>query len=53
MVDHAFNPSTGEAYVSLRTARSTYGVPGQLGLYRENLSQKNKLIKLKIVGWES
>jgi hypothetical protein len=41
---HAFNPSTWEAeaggFLSLRPAWSTKCVPGQPGLYRETLSQK-------------
>jgi hypothetical protein len=43
---HAFNPSTCEAeagrFLSSRPAWSTKWVPGQLGLYRETLSQKTK-----------
>jgi hypothetical protein len=46
MVAHAFNPSTQEAeaggFLSLRPAWSTKWVPGQSGLYRETLSQKNQ-----------
>ena len=45
-VAYAFNPSTweGEAgkFLSLRPAWSTERVPGQSGLHREILSQKNK-----------
>jgi hypothetical protein len=47
VVAHAFNPSTREAeaeaggFLSSRPAWSTR-VPGQPGLYRENLSQKTK-----------
>jgi len=44
VVAHAFNPSTREAeaggFLSLRPAWSTKWVPGQPGLYRETLSQK-------------
>jgi hypothetical protein len=43
---HAFNPSTWEAeaggFLSSRPAWSTKLVPGQPGLHRETLSQKNK-----------
>ena len=43
---HAFNPSTCEAeagrFLSSGPAWSTEWVPGQPGLYRETLSQKNK-----------
>jgi hypothetical protein len=46
MVSHTFNPSTWEAeadgFLSLRPAWSTKWDPGQSGLYRETLSQKNK-----------
>jgi hypothetical protein len=46
MVVHAFNPSTREAeaggFLGSRPAWSTKWVPGQPGLYRETLSQKNK-----------
>jgi hypothetical protein len=46
VVAHAFNPSTPEAeaggFLSSRPAWSTKGVPGQPGLYRENLSLKTK-----------
>jgi hypothetical protein len=46
VVVHPFNPSTREAeaggFLSLRPAWSTKWVPGQPGLYRETLSQKNK-----------
>jgi hypothetical protein len=46
VVAHAFNPSTWEAEagesLSSRPAWSTEGVPGQSGLHRETLSQKNK-----------
>jgi hypothetical protein len=51
MVAHAFDPSTREAeadrFLSLRPAWSTKWVPGQPGLYRETLSQKNKKQKTK------
>jgi len=59
VVAHAFNPSTWEAeadgFLSSRPAWSTEGVPGQPGLYRETLSQKNKTkqnkqTKQKIIG---
>ena len=46
VVAHAFNPSTWEAeagrFLSLRPAWSTKWVPGQPGLHRETLSQKNQ-----------
>jgi hypothetical protein len=46
VVAHAFNPSTREAeaggFLSSRPAWSTKWIPGQPGLYRETLSQKNK-----------
>jgi hypothetical protein len=46
MVMYAFNPSTWEAeageFLSSRPAWSTECVPGQPGLHRETLSQKNK-----------
>jgi hypothetical protein len=46
MVLHVFNPSTQEAeagrFLSSRPAWSTEWVPGQPGLYRKTLSQKNK-----------
>jgi hypothetical protein len=46
VVVHTFNPSTREAeagrFPSSRPAWSTNLVPGQPGLYRETLSQKNK-----------
>ena len=46
VVAHAFNPSTWEAevgrFLSSRPAWSTERVPGQPGLYRETLSQKQK-----------
>jgi hypothetical protein len=52
MVAHAFNPSTQEAeaggFLSLRPAWSTRWVPGQPGLYRETLSQKDQYIYLYI-----
>jgi hypothetical protein len=45
-VAQAFNPSTWEAeasvFLSSRPAWSTKWVPGQLGLHRETLSQKDK-----------
>jgi hypothetical protein len=45
MVAHAFNPGTQEAeaggFLSLRPAWSTKWVPGQPGLHRETLFQKN------------
>jgi hypothetical protein len=50
-VAHAFNPRTQEAeaggFLSSRPAWSTKGVPGQPGLYRETLSQKDKQTKNK------
>jgi hypothetical protein len=46
VVVHTFNPSTREAeaggFLSSRSAWSTKWVPGQPGLYRETLSQKNQ-----------
>jgi hypothetical protein len=46
VVAHAFNPSTWEAeagrFLSSRPPWSTEWVPGQPGLHRETLSQKNK-----------
>jgi hypothetical protein len=46
VVLHAFNPSTWEAeaggFLSSRPAWSTEWVPGQPGLHRETLSQKEK-----------
>jgi hypothetical protein len=46
VVAHAFNPSTWEAeagrFLSSSPAWSTKLVPGQPGLHRETLSQKNK-----------
>ena len=46
VVVHAFNHSTREAeagvFLSSRPAWSTKWVPGQPGLYRETLSQKQK-----------
>jgi hypothetical protein len=46
VVAHTFNPNTWEAeagrFLSSRLAWSTKRVPGQPGLYRENLSKKNK-----------
>jgi hypothetical protein len=43
---HTFNPGTWEAeageFLSSRPAWCTEWVPGQLGLKRETLSQKNK-----------
>jgi hypothetical protein len=46
VVAHDFNPSTWESeaggFLSSRPAWSTKWVPGQPGLYRETLSQKNK-----------
>jgi hypothetical protein len=51
VVAHAFNPSTQEAeaggFLSSRLAWSTEWVPGQPGLYRETLSQKEKKRKKK------
>jgi hypothetical protein len=51
-VAHAFNPSTREAeaggFLSSRPAWSTKWVPGQPGLYRETLSQKNQKKKKRI-----
>jgi hypothetical protein len=53
MVVHAFNPSTQEAeaeageFLSSRPAWSTKWIPGQPGLYRENLSWKTKQNKTK------
>jgi hypothetical protein len=53
VVAHTFNPSTREAeaggFLSSRSAWSTKWVPGQPGLYRETLSQKqtNKQTKKK------
>ena len=45
MVAHALNPSTWEAeaggFLSSRPAWSTEWVPGQPGLYKKTLSQKN------------
>jgi hypothetical protein len=52
VVVHAFNPSTREeeagGFLSSRPAWSTERVPGQPGLYRETLSQKNKTKQKKI-----
>jgi hypothetical protein len=52
VVARAFNPSTWEAeagrFLSSRPAWSTEWVPGQPGLYRENLSQTNKQKPKKI-----
>jgi hypothetical protein len=46
VVAHTFSHSTQEAeadgFLSLRLAWSTEWVPGQPGLHRETLSQKNK-----------
>jgi hypothetical protein len=46
VVVHAFNPSTQEAeaggFLSSRPAWSTEQVPGQPGLHRETLSQKQQ-----------
>ncbi|XP_052582302.1 uncharacterized protein LOC128102520 [Peromyscus californicus insignis] len=52
MVMHAFSPGTQEAEaggsLSLRPAyRSSEQIPGQQGLHRETLSQKNKQTKNK------
>jgi hypothetical protein len=51
VVAHTFNPSTREAeaggFLSSRPAWSTKRVPGQPGLYRETLSQKNQKQKKK------
>ena len=51
VVAHAFNPSTWEAeaggFLSSRPAWSTKWVPGQPGLHRETLSQKNQKKKQK------
>jgi hypothetical protein len=48
-VTHTFNPSTSETeaggFLSSRPAWSTKCVPGQPGLHRETLSQKNKTNK--------
>ena len=45
-MDHTFNPSIWEAeaggFLSSRPVWSTKWVPGQPGLYRETLSQKNQ-----------
>jgi hypothetical protein len=46
VVAHAFNPSIMEAeaggFLSSRPVWSTKWIPGQPGLHRETLSQKNK-----------
>jgi hypothetical protein len=46
VVAHAFNPSTWQAeaggFLSSRPAWSSEWVPGQPGLHRETLSQKNQ-----------
>jgi hypothetical protein len=51
VVAHTFNPSTWETeagrFLSSRPAWSTEWVPGQPGLHRETLSQKNKTNKTK------
>jgi hypothetical protein len=51
VVAHAFNPSSWEAeaggFLSSRPAWSTEQVPGQAGLHRETLPQKNKKKKKK------
>jgi hypothetical protein len=49
VVAHAFNPSTLEAEAGISEFESTlvYKVPGQPGLHRETLSQKNKKTKKK------
>ena len=51
VVVHAFKPSTWEAeeggFLSSTPAWSTEWVPGQPGLYRETLSQKNQKTKSK------
>jgi hypothetical protein len=51
VVAHAFNPSSWEAeaggFLSSRPAWSTKCVPGQPGLYRETLPQKNQTKILK------
>ena len=54
VVAHAFNPSTWEAetgrFLSSRPAWSTEWAPGQPGLHRETLSQKQKTKKKKKQG---
>ena len=49
-----FNPSTWEAeaggFLRLRPALSTEWVPGQPGLYRKNLSQKQNKTKQEVIG---
>jgi hypothetical protein len=49
MVAHTFNPSTWRTeaggFLSSRPAWSTKGVPGQPGIYRETLSQKQNKTK--------
>jgi hypothetical protein len=56
MVAHAFNPSTQKAeagrFLSLRPAWSTEWVPGQPGLHKETLSQKNKTKQKDKGYWE-
>jgi hypothetical protein len=51
VVVHAFNPSTWESeagrFLNSRPAWSTKLVPGQPGLYRETMSQKNNNNKKK------
>jgi hypothetical protein len=51
VVAHTFNPSTQEAkaggFLSSRPAWPTKWVPGQPGLYRETLPQKNQKPKTK------
>jgi hypothetical protein len=58
VVVHAFNPSTREAergrFLISRPAWSTKWVPGQPGLHRETLSQKNMdkcLCKYNNIQW--
>jgi len=53
---HAFDPSTWEAeageFLSSRPAWSTKWVPGQPGLHRETLSEKNKTKQKRKKYWE-
>jgi hypothetical protein len=55
VVMHAFNPSTWEAeagrFLSLRPAGSTEWVPGQPGLHKETLCQKDKTNKKQTMLW--